>query len=94
MRKLAKKRETAVQKAQHAANLAAMRKANEVQQQRVPNKTPRDYSLMRWERDQQLAEKMALYAQRQQEALQKRVWRVVQHQRCGVANKVSTGHSS
>ena len=68
MRKLAKKRETTIQKQQHAASLAAMRKANEVQQQRGPNKTPRDYSLMRWERDQQLAEKMAQYAQRQQEA--------------------------
>lgn len=67
MRKLAKKRETTIQKQQHAASLAAMRKANEVQQQRGPNKTPRDYSLMRWERDQQLAEKMAQYAQRQQE---------------------------
>lgn len=68
MRKLAKKRETTIQKQQHAASLAAMRKANEVQQQRGPNKTPRDYSLMRHERDQQLAEKMAQYAQRQQEA--------------------------
>jgi chromatin modification-related protein VID21 len=73
MRKLAKKRETAVQKAQHAASLAAMRKANEAQRQQTgPTKTPRDYSLMRWERDQQLAEKMAQYALRQQEALQRR----------------------
>ena len=72
MRKLAKKRETATTKAQHAASLAAMRKANEAQRQPGPNKTPRDYSIMRWERDQQLAEKMALYAQRQQEALLQR----------------------
>ncbi|KAJ9151730.1 chromatin modification-like protein vid21 [Pleurostoma richardsiae] len=68
MRKLAKKRETALQKQQQVASMAAMRKVNEAQQQRIPNKTPRDYSLMRWERDQQLAEKMAQYAQRQQEA--------------------------
>ena len=73
MRKLAKKRETSAQKAAQAASLAAMRKANEVPRQQVQNKTPRDYSIMRWERDQQLAEKMALYAQRHQEALQKRV---------------------
>ncbi len=71
MRKLAKKRESTAQKAQHAANLATMRKANEAQRQQVPNKTPRDYSLMRWERDQQLAERMAQYARRSE--LQKRV---------------------
>jgi len=73
MRKLAKKRETTLQKQQHAASLVAARKANESQQQRGPNKTPREYSIMRWERDQQLAEKMAQYAQRQSEA-QRRVW--------------------
>jgi chromatin modification-related protein VID21 len=64
MRKLAKKREAAAQKAQHAANQAAMRKANEVPRQQIQNKTPRDYSIMRWERDQQLAERMAQYALR------------------------------
>lgn len=74
MRKLAKKRETTATKAQHAASLATMRKNNDAQRQPGPTtKTPRDYSLMRWERDQQLAEKMAQYAQRQQEAMQKRV---------------------
>jgi chromatin modification-related protein VID21 len=66
MRKLAKKRETAIQKQQHAASVAAVRKANEAAQPRGPTKTPRDYSLMRWERDQALAEKMAQYAQRQE----------------------------
>ena len=68
MRKLAKKRETAAQKAQHAANLAAMRKANEVPRQHIQNKTPREYSIMRWERDQALAERMAAYAVRHAEA--------------------------
>ncbi|KAK4217388.1 chromatin modification-related protein eaf-1 [Rhypophila decipiens] len=72
MRKLAKKREAAAQKAAQAATMASNRKVNEAPRQQVQNKTPRDYSIMRWERDQQLAEKMALYAQRHQEALQKR----------------------
>jgi len=74
MRKLAKKREGNAQKASQAANLASMRKANESQapvRQQVPNKTPREYSLMRWERDQQLAERMAQYARRTE--MQKRV---------------------
>ncbi|KND92133.1 Chromatin modification-like protein EAF1 [Tolypocladium ophioglossoides CBS 100239] len=66
MRKLAKKRETALQKQQHSASQnAANKKTNDTVSQR-PAKTPRDYSLMRWERDQALAEKMAQYAQRQE----------------------------
>ncbi|KAM7192782.1 chromatin modification-related protein eaf-1 [Naviculisporaceae sp. PSN 640] len=73
MRKLAKKREGVAQKAANAASMASQRKPPEAPRQQVQNKTPRDYSIMRWERDQQLAEKMALYAQRHQEALQKRV---------------------
>ena len=76
MRKLAKKRETAVAKAQHSANISAMRKSNEGQSQPAtpgPVRTPSDYSLMRWRRDQQLAEKMAQYAMRQREALHGRV---------------------
>jgi len=64
MRKLAKKREAAAHKAQQVASNASMRKANEPPRQQVPNKTPKDYSLMRWERDQQLAERMAHYARR------------------------------
>ncbi|KAK6207444.1 MYB and HSA domain-containing protein [Colletotrichum tabaci] len=67
MRKLAKKRETAAQKQQHATQMAAMRKANEAAQPRGPTKTPRDYSLMRWERDQQLAEKVAQFHRRQED---------------------------
>ena len=73
MRKLAKKREATAQKAQQAANLAAMRKANEVPRQQVQNKTPRDYSIMRWERDQALAERMAAYAIRQADANARRL---------------------
>ncbi|KAG6235738.1 hypothetical protein E4U25_004442 [Claviceps purpurea] len=65
MRKLAKKRETTVQKQQHsAAQNSVTKKSNDTIAQR-PKKTPREYSILRWERDQALAEKMAIYAQRQ-----------------------------
>ncbi|KAH9906178.1 hypothetical protein F4778DRAFT_635393 [Xylariomycetidae sp. FL2044] len=59
MRKLYKKRETTLQKQQHSASLAAMRKPNEAPQPRAPIKTPREYSIMRWERDQAMAERLA-----------------------------------
>ncbi|KAH8895071.1 hypothetical protein GQ53DRAFT_762427 [Thozetella sp. PMI_491] len=73
MRKLAKKRETNAQKAQQTAALAAGRKQNEAPRQAIPNnKTPKDLSLMRFERDQQLAERMQQYAQRQQEAMRQK----------------------
>jgi chromatin modification-related protein VID21 len=68
MRKVAKKREATAQKQQQAASQnAANKKPDSVAQaQRTgPSKTPRDYSLLRWERDQHLAEKMAMYANRQ-----------------------------
>ncbi|KAF4123132.1 LOW QUALITY PROTEIN: chromatin modification-related protein VID21 [Geosmithia morbida] len=64
MRKLAKKRETILQKQQQSAAQSAANKKPEPPAQRH-NKTPRDYSLIRWERDQALAEKMAAFAQRQ-----------------------------
>jgi chromatin modification-related protein VID21 len=72
MRKLAKKRETALQKQQHAANLAQMRKQQEQPQPRAgPIKTPREYSIMRWERDQAMAERLAeRMAQHQQQRLE------------------------
>ncbi|KAI0024907.1 hypothetical protein F4780DRAFT_723515 [Xylariomycetidae sp. FL0641] len=74
MRKLAKKRETALQKQQHAAHLAAMRKASEPPQPKPPTKTPREYSIMRWERDQAMAEKLAeRMAQQQRHEAQRRV---------------------
>lgn len=73
MRKMAKKRETSAQKAQQSAALAAGRKSSESARQPKLDKTPRDLSLMRFERDQQLAERMQQYAQRQQEALRQKV---------------------
>lgn len=75
MRKLAKKRETAIQKQQHAASLAAMRKTNEAPQPpRGPTKTPREYSIMRFERDQAMAERLAeRMAQQQRHEAQRRV---------------------
>ncbi|GJN66616.1 MYB and HSA domain-containing protein [Purpureocillium lilacinum] len=83
MRKLAKKRETALQKQQHSASQStANKKTNDTISQR-PAKTPRDYSLMRWERDQALAEKMAQYAQRQE--LQRRAAMAARAQGQGVA---------
>ncbi|KAI1773670.1 hypothetical protein F4818DRAFT_421361 [Hypoxylon cercidicola] len=74
MRKLAKKRETAIQKQQHAASLAAMRKTNEAPQApRGPTKTPREYSIMRFERDQAMAERLAeRMAQQQRHEAQRR----------------------
>jgi chromatin modification-related protein VID21 len=66
MRKLAKKRETQQQKQQQtAAQSAANKKPIDTSNQRLPTKTPRDYSLLRWERDQALAERMAQYAAKQ-----------------------------
>ncbi|CAK7266755.1 RNA polymerase II transcription elongation factor SpEAF [Sporothrix epigloea] len=71
MRKLAKKREAIQHKQQQQAAIVATRKANEPAPQRLPAKTPREYSRMRYERDQKMAERMAEYAQRQNE-LQRR----------------------
>lgn len=66
MRKLAKKRETSVQKQQHAAGLAAMRKANEVPQARGPLHTPQDFSRLKHEREEQLRDRMVQMQQRQE----------------------------
>jgi chromatin modification-related protein VID21 len=66
MRKLAKKRETSVQKQQHAAGLAAMRKAQEVPQPRVPLNTPQDFSRMKFEREERMKEQVQMYQQRQE----------------------------
>lgn len=66
MRKLAKKRETTAQKQQHTASQnAANKKTNDPASQR-PTKTPGEYSRLRYERDQAVAEKMAQYASRQE----------------------------
>ncbi|KAB5558132.1 hypothetical protein GE09DRAFT_1058198 [Coniochaeta sp. 2T2.1] len=92
MRKLAKKREVAVQKTQHAAAMAANRKQNEGQRPVGPPQTPRDYSLMRWERDQQLAEKMAQLAQRQHDLAQQRRVQLARQQ--AQATKSSTPNAN
>lgn len=74
MRKLAKKRETNQQKQQHAAGMAAMRKANEnpnpVNRQ-MPATTPQDFSRLKLEREEQYKER-ALQIQQRQES-QRRV---------------------
>ena len=63
MRKLAKKRETALQKQQHQADLAAMRKVSEVNQPKAPFKKPSEYAALRQERDQKRAEQAEIYRQ-------------------------------
>lgn len=67
MRKLAKKRETSLQKQQHAAGLAAMRKANEVPQPQGARHTPQDFSRLKHERELQMLERIQRH-QMQQEA--------------------------
>ncbi len=67
MRKLAKKRETSLQKQQHAAGLAAMRKANEVPQPQGARHTPQDFSRLKHEREIQMMERIQRH-QMQQEA--------------------------
>lgn len=67
MRKLAKKRETSLQKQQHAAGLAAMRKANEVPQPQGARHTPQDFSRLKHERELQMMERIQRH-QLQQEA--------------------------
>jgi chromatin modification-related protein VID21 len=66
MRKLAKKRETSIQKQQHAAGLAAMRKAQEVPQPRAALHTPQDFSKLKFEREERMKEQMQMYQQRQE----------------------------
>ena len=63
MRKLAKKRETALQKQQHQADLAAMRKVNEANQPKPQFKTPAQFSQMKYDREQKMAERQELYRQ-------------------------------
>ncbi|KAA6416315.1 MAG: hypothetical protein FRX48_01035 [Lasallia pustulata] len=63
MRKLAKKRETAFQKQQHAASLAAMRKNNEAVQPRQAVHTPQVFSKLKYDRELKLQERAELYRQ-------------------------------
>jgi chromatin modification-related protein VID21 len=72
MRKLAKKRENNIQKQQHAAGLAAMRKAQEAPQPRVKAHTPQDFSRMKFEREERMKEQMLVFQQQRAEA-QRRV---------------------
>lgn len=64
MRKLAKKRETNLQKQQHAAGLAAMRKAQEVPQQRGALKTPQQLSKLKYDHEQRVKEQQIAFQQR------------------------------
>lgn len=63
MRKLAKKRETVRQKAQQSADLAAMRKPNDVHAPRPGIKTPAEWSQFKYEREQKMARQQEMYKQ-------------------------------
>ncbi|EXJ79359.1 hypothetical protein A1O3_08861 [Capronia epimyces CBS 606.96] len=63
MRKLAKKRETALQKQQHQADLAAMRKVNDANVPKPAYKTPAEFSQLKQEREHKLAERQEIYRQ-------------------------------
>ncbi|RVX72288.1 hypothetical protein B0A52_04492 [Exophiala mesophila] len=63
MRKLAKKRETALQKQQHQADLAAMRKVNDANVPKPSYKTPAEFSQLKQEREQRMAERQEMYRQ-------------------------------
>ncbi|KAI1613643.1 chromatin modification-like protein VID21 [Exophiala viscosa] len=63
MRKLAKKRETALQKQQHQADLAAMRKVNDANVPKPAYKTPAEFSQLKQEREAKLAERQEIYRQ-------------------------------
>jgi chromatin modification-related protein VID21 len=69
MRKLAKKRETNIQKQQHAAGLAAMRKAQEPHHpgNRIPIQTPQDFSRVKAEREEQFKIRLEELQRRQEQ---------------------------
>lgn len=80
MRKLAKKRETNLQKQQHAAGMAAMRKANEAPHpanRQMPATTPQDFSRLKHEREEQFKERLVQMQQRQDQ--QRRVNLSISH---------------
>ncbi|EPE06161.1 myb and hsa domain protein [Ophiostoma piceae UAMH 11346] len=66
IKRLTKKRE-----ANQTKQPSAPRKAEAPPAQRAPTKSPREYSKIRWDREQKLADKMAEFAQRQNEALRR-----------------------
>lgn len=68
MKKLAKKREAAAAKQQQTASNQNRRTSTENTQQKLPTKTPEDYSRLRHEREKQMHEKLLRFTQQQQEA--------------------------
>lgn len=66
MRKLAKKREATALKQANAAQLAAMRKANEQPSQRNIFRTPQEFSKLKYEQNERMKEQYAQLQQRQQ----------------------------
>ncbi|KAL5003886.1 chromatin modification-related protein eaf1 [Aspergillus recurvatus] len=63
MRKLAKKRETILQKQQHASQLASLRKVNEANQPKPPISSPAEFSRLKHERELKLQERQEQYRQ-------------------------------
>ncbi|PTU24951.1 hypothetical protein P175DRAFT_0554208 [Aspergillus ochraceoroseus IBT 24754] len=63
MRKLAKKRETMIQKQQHASQLASLRKVNEANQPKPPISSPAEFSRLKHERELKLQERQEQYRQ-------------------------------
>ncbi|KAK2753584.1 chromatin modification- protein VID21 [Arachnomyces sp. PD_36] len=76
MRKLSKKRETTLQKQQHATHLATLRKANEVNQPRPPLSTPAEFSRLKHEREVKFQERQEQYRQQ-----------MIAHQRANLAHR-------
>lgn len=63
MRKLAKKREAVRQKAAHSADMAAMRKNNDVNAPGPAVRTPAEWSQLKFEREQKVAKQQEMYKQ-------------------------------
>ncbi|GIC91167.1 MYB and HSA domain protein [Aspergillus udagawae] len=63
MRKLAKKRETMLQKQQHASHLASLRKVNEANQPKPPISSPAEFSRLKYDRELKLQERQEQYRQ-------------------------------
>lgn len=66
MKKQAKKREAAAAKQQQTANNQNRKPSSDNPQQKLPTKTPEDYSRMRHEREKQMAEKLMRFTQQQE----------------------------
>lgn len=92
MRKLQKKRETQIQKQQHQADLAAMRKVSEISQPKAPFKRPQEYAALRQERDQKRAEQQEMY--RQQLLAHQRAVAQTQRAQNAQANSLPNGMSN